>query len=86
MEDKIKDLIGESLREHCLIVDSVILEKVNNNLFLRICLDSEEIINIDKIILATKIIDPIINAANLIEKSYILDIYGKSKGSDNNEW
>ena len=40
MEDKVKDLIGNSLDELDLFVDSVSLEKEDNNLTLKICLDS----------------------------------------------
>ena len=33
----------------------------------------------------TKIIDPIITKANLIDEFYVLDVYGKSKGSGSYE-
>ena len=85
MEDKIKGLLENSLNELNLYVDSVILEKEGNNLFLRICLDSDNLIDLDNIVSATKIIDPIITEADLISEPYILDIYGKSKGSVDNE-
>ena len=45
----------------------------------------DKIIDLDAIVLATKIIDPIITEADLISEPYILDIYGKSKGSVDNE-
>lgn len=85
MEDKIKSLLENSLNELNLFVDSVVLEKEGNNLFLRICLDSDNLIDLDKIVLATKIIDPIITEADLISEAYVLDIYAKSKGSVENE-
>ena len=85
MEVKVKTLLDGSLEELGLFVDSVILEKEGNNLYFRICLDSNDVIDLDKIVRATKIIDPIITNANLVEESYILDIYGKSKGSVKNE-
>ena len=85
MEKRVKDLLSGSLDELNMIVDSVALEKENGQLFLRICLDSLDIIDLDKVVLATKIIDPIIEEADLIENEYILEVYGKSKGSDNNE-
>ena len=82
MEDKVKDLLKGKLDDLNLEVDSVLLEKENNNLFLRICLDSKEIITLDKIVLATNIINPILDKADLIEEKYVLEVYGKSKGSD----
>lgn len=85
MEDKVKELLAGCLDSLNLVVDSVLLEEENKQLFLRIGLDSEDIIDLDKVVLATKIIDPIIEKADLIEDSYILEIYGKSKGSDKDE-
>ena len=85
MEDKVKELLSGCLDSLNLVVDSVLLEEENKQLFLRIGLDSEDIIDLDKVVLATKIIDPIIEKADLIEDSYILEIYGKSKGSDKDE-
>lgn len=85
MEGKIKALLENSLNELNLFVSSVILEKEGNNLFLRICLDGDKIIDLETIVLATKIIDPIVTEADLISEPYILDIYGKSKGSVDNE-
>ena len=85
MEKRVKELLLNKLDKLNMIVDSVVLEKENNQLFLRICLDSEEVIDLDKVVLATKIIDPIIEEADLVEDEYILEVYGKSKGSVSNE-
>ena len=45
-------------------------------------IDSLEIIDLEKVVKATKIIDPIIEKMNLIDGEYILDVYAKSKGDD----
>lgn len=81
MEDIIKELLDGKLDELNMIVDSVVYEKEGSEMFLRICLDSSDVIDLDKVVLATKIIDPIIEDANLISEKYILEVYGKSKGS-----
>lgn len=81
MEDKVKELLDGKLDELNMIVDSVVYEKEGSQMFLRICLDSEDIIDLDKVVLATKIIDPIVDETDLIEDKYILEVYGKSKGS-----
>ena len=81
MEDKVKELLDGKLDELNMIVDSVVYEKEGSQMFLRICLDSEDIIDLDKVVLATKIIDPIVDEADLIQDKYILEVYGKSKGS-----
>ena len=81
MEEKVKEIIGNSLDELNLTVDSVIYEKENNHNYLRICLDSPDIIDLDLIVKATNIINPLVDKANLINEEYHLDIYGKSKGN-----
>ena len=80
MEEKVKEIIGNSLDELNLSVDSVVYEKENNHNFLRICLDSPNVIDLDLIVKATNIINPLMDKANLIDEEYHLDIYGKSKG------
>ena len=85
MEDKVRELLKGRLDSLNLVVASVSLEKENNNLFLKICLDSEEIIDLDKVVAATNIINPIIDEANLIQEKFVLEVYGKSKGSEEDE-
>ena len=82
MESKVKELLKGSLDELNLFVDSVVLKKKGNNLFLEICLDSSDIIDLDTVVKATNIINPIIDEADLIDEKYVLEVYGKSKGSD----
>ena len=85
MEVKVKELLNPKLEELNMVVDSVKLEKEGTNLFLRICLDSNDIIDLDKVVEATNIINPIMDKEDLIEDQYILEVYGKSKGEDTNE-
>ena len=81
MEEKVKEIIGDSLKELNLKVDSVIYEKEMGHNFLRICLDSDDTIDLDLIVKATNIINPLMDKANIINDEYHLDIYGKSKGN-----
>ena len=81
MEEKVKEIIGNSLDDLGLWVDSVVYEKEHNHNFLRICLDSDDIIDLDKIVEATNIINPLMDKADFINEEYHLDIYGKSKGN-----
>ena len=85
MEDKIKELLNPKIKDLNMFVDSCVLEKENNNLFLRICLDSNNVLDLDSIVKATKIINPIMDDADLIDEAYVLEVYGKSKGSVENE-
>ena len=81
VEEKVKKIIGDSLNELNLTVDSVIYEKENGHNYLRICLDSPDTIDLDLIVKATNIINPLMDKENIIDEEYHLDIYGKSKGN-----
>ena len=74
MKEKVVEIIGDSLKELNLVVDDVVYEKENNTNYLRICLDSKDVIDVNLIVSATKIINPLIDEANLINEEYILDI------------
>ena len=80
MEEKVKKIIGNNLEELGLTIDSVVYEKENNHNFLRICLDSPNPIDLNLIVEATNIINPLMDKENIIDEEYHLDIYGKSKG------
>ena len=80
MEEKIKKMLEEPLKKMDIRVDSVTLEKEDNNLFLRIVIDRDEIIDIDTCVEATNIINPILDREDPIEESYILDVSTKEKG------
>ena len=80
MKEKVKEIIGSSLETLNLTIDDVVYEKENGHNFLRIVLDSSEIIDLEKVVKATNIINPLMDKADLIKEEYHLDIYGKSKG------
>ena len=79
-EDLIKE-VGNKLDELNVYIYDVYTEKEGKDTYLRVVLDAEDIIDIDRVVKATKIIDPIIEKMNLIESEYILDVYAKSKES-----
>ena len=61
-------------------IDSINLEKEDNNLYLRIVIDRDEIIDIDKCVEVTNIINPILDREDPIKESYTLDVSTKEKG------
>ena len=81
MENNVREIIGNSLDDLNLTIDSVIYERENNHNYLRICLDSPNVIDLDLIVKATNIINPLMDKRELINEEYHLDIYGKSKGN-----
>ncbi len=80
LEDKVRSLIEKEVNNVGVSISDIIYEKENNNYFLRIIIDSDEGIDIDKCVLVTNIINPLLDEANLIEESYILDISSKERG------
>jgi ribosome maturation factor RimP len=82
VENKIREIVGNNLDDLGLVIDSVKLEKEGNNDFLRICLDSKNIIDLDLITEASRIINDLIDNSDFELENYNLDIYGKSKGEE----
>lgn len=82
-EDQIKKIIEPKLTEIGVKVDSVEYVKEGTNNFLRITIDKEDIVDIDTCVEATNIINPILDEADLITESYILDISSKERGGNN---
>ena len=79
--EEIKKSITEPMKKMNIIVDSVTYEKEGNYTFLRIELDRVNGLDLDTIVDATNVINPIIDKLDLIDDSYILDISSKEKGS-----
>lgn len=80
IEEEVKNLLEPKVEETGVRIDSVKLEKEDNNLFLRIVIDSDEIIDVDKCVEVTNIINPLLDEKDLIKESYILDVSTKEKG------
>lgn len=73
---KIKEILMTPLESLNLYVDSV--EYKDKTLY--IVLDSEEIIDLDKIVEATHVINKILDEKDYIKESYTLDVSSKEKG------
>lgn len=81
MKEVIEDLVNDSIKDLNMFVDEAYLKKEEGILNLCIILDSDEVIDINKITEASKIINPIMDETDLIEKNYdVLDISSKEKG------
>ena len=73
---KITKALDKPLRELNLKIDSIKYNKGELN----IILDSDEIINLDKIVEATNVINKILDENDFIKESYMLDVSSKEKG------
>lgn len=83
MESKLEILraaIEPVLTNQEIIIDSIEYVKEGTYYFLRIVLDQMNGIDLDTIVLATNIINPIIDKLDLFEESYILDVLSKERG------
>lgn len=85
MEDilnTIRDSIEKELKKEEIIVDSVSFEREGKYNFLRIVLDKVNGIDLDTIVMATNIINPILDELDLIKEEYILDVLSKERGNE----
>ncbi len=83
--EEIKKNIESPMQEMNIIVDSIMWEKEGNYFYLKITLDRVNGLDLDTIVEATNIINPIIDKLDLIDEEYILDISSKERGSEENE-
>ncbi len=78
--EKIKEIISEPISKLNLSVDSIEYIKQGKYNFLNIVLDRINGIDLDTIVEATNIINPILDEYDLIKEEYILDISSKERG------
>lgn len=86
MKEKVIEAVGNKLDQLGVVIDSVYVDEQAGEKTLTIVLDREEIIDLKTVVMATRILNPIIDKLNLIDENYTLDIYAKEKGDVENEW
>ncbi len=82
IENKVRQLIESYINEAGYKLDEVLYEKDGNNYFLRVIIDKVGIIDIDDCVTISNLINPILDEADLISDSYILDVCSKEKGCE----
>ncbi|MEG2322210.1 MAG: hypothetical protein RSB71_01845 [Bacilli bacterium] len=83
MEESIKKIIEQPILDSGYLLDSVMIEKENNNKFLRITIDKEDgYININDCVIINKLLNPLLDEVSLLDESYIVDICSKEKGCE----
>ncbi|MBQ9834141.1 MAG: hypothetical protein IJO33_03010 [Bacilli bacterium] len=78
--DKIREKLTPSLAEIDIIITDITFSKNGKYNFLTIELDKESGIDLDTIVEATNIINPLIDELDIIDDSYILDVISKERG------
>lgn len=81
--DKIKDSIKEPLSNLDIVVDDISFVKTGSYYSLNIILDKINGLDLDTVVEATNIINPILDELDLFEESYVLDVSSKERGSVN---
>ena len=76
--EKIQKVLEKPLNKINVIIDSITY--LNGEL--RIVLDSDDVLDLDKIVEATNIINPILDKYDFIKESYTLDVSSKEKGEE----
>lgn len=83
MEEKIRKLIEGEVLKLGVSIDSIEYVKENQNYFLRIVVDRDEPLDIDKVVDVTNVISPLLDKANIINDPYTLEVWSKEKGVGN---
>ena len=80
IEKRVRELITDEVLKLGVIIDDVKYEKEGNNYFLRIIIDREQPVDIDTCVSVTKVINPIIDKTDFIDKIDALEVWSKEKG------
>ena len=80
--NNLKKLISEALSSKNIIVDDVTYRKEGTINFLEIVLDKVGGIDLDTIVDATNIINPIVDGMDFVDESFIMDVVSKERGEE----
>jgi len=86
MKTQVEKLVNDSIKELNVFVDDAFISEEEGKKVFNIVLDSSEVIDLNKITDASRIINKIMdNNGSLLEDIDELDIYSKEKGDGENE-
>lgn len=83
LEEKIRNLLEPKINEAGYLLDEVKYGKDENGVnTLMLIIDKEGYININDCVTVNDIVNPILDEADPISESYVLDVCSKEKGSE----
>ena len=86
MKKQVQELLNDSIIDLNVFVDDAFISEEEGKKVYNIVLDSEEVIDLNKVTEASRIINKIMDENNNLPKDIDeLDIYSKEKGVDENE-
>ena len=77
---KLKIDLQEVLADKEIIVDDINFEKKGNYNFLTVTLDKVGGIDLETIVEATGVVDKVVDAADITDDSFIMDVISKERG------
>ena len=80
MKEKVSTLVDESIKELNVYVDDVFISEEEGKKIFNIVLDSDEVIDLNRVTEASRIINKIMDDSSLLGDTDELDIYSKEKG------
>ena len=80
MKNKVSALVDESIKELNVFVDDAFISEEEGKKVFNIVLDSEEVIDLNRVTEASRIINKIMDNSDLLGDTDELDIYSKEKG------
>lgn len=83
MKEKISSLVNDAIKDLNVFVDDAFISTEEGKKIFNIVLDSNEVIDLNKITEASRIINKIVDEnESILEDSDELDIYSKEKGDE----
>lgn len=79
---EVTQLIKATVEDAGYILSEVVYEMEGRTNFLRVIIDKNGIIEVDDCVVVSKLIDPLLDEADLIADNYILDVCSKEKGCE----
>ena len=80
MKEKVSSLVNESIKELNVFVDDAFISTEEGKKIFNIVLDSDEVIDLNRVTEASRIINKIMDDSSLLGDTDELDIYSKEKG------
>ncbi len=80
MKEKVSSLVNESIKELNVFVDDAFISRDEGKKIFNIVLDSDEVIDLNRVTEASRIINKIMDSSDLLGDTDELDIYSKEKG------
>lgn len=80
MKEKVSRLVNDSIKELNVFVDDAFISTEEGKKIFNVVLDSEEVIDLNRVTEASRIINKIMDNSNLLKEVDELDIYSKEKG------